>query len=305
MSFTAGPTAISHGVPVASVSAGIALFIRDDLGPNWSSILAAWDMFASDPLSEGLGVYTHSAITEWRPFDRRWAAEIRRELARVDGRRPFWRFRVADTHTLPAILFDLADMRPTRDQPRTSWLNIRLPLETSSTRLRDLALKLVDLLPIHVGTAGYMFGFREQAKPLAFDQIWAWARRFWGIEVVDLEQASWDTVRGPVSVNWLTVVDRGLAQGKVPDAASLGSYPKLVVHRSPRSLTFQATDEPTFGDRNHFEDVGGYVAAAQVLEPVLVRPSKDFVGMFTDHKSTARWAQRFLEPERWIDADLP
>jgi hypothetical protein len=172
------------------------------------------------------------------------------------------------------------------------------PAET----LESLARQLLDTLPIWVGTGGFAFSFDPRTRRPAFDQIWAWARRYWGIEVVDTQAASWDAIRGLPSGNWLTLLGDAFIDKRLPRlVADAGIIEPLSARRCQFGTVLRAGKGPLLGDLNEFEDMSPYERAAKVLEPALVADPTPFPGMFTDHESTKLWIRRFLEPGLWLE----
>ena len=174
---------------------------------------------------------------------------------------------------------------------------------------------LCEALPVQQGCAGYTCHVAQESRGAGFDQAWAWARRYYGLHVIDPVKTTWDAVNGLCGVNWLTVVGaRWLADPLQADAFDSLPAP-LRVHRlareeaPPRSagaiqrtVIVQAGERPTLGDQHQFDDLSAYTFASRAVEPALIAEPTSLPGMFSDHESTAPWLRRFLDPSSWRDS---
>jgi hypothetical protein len=296
------PTEMSGGQPVAWVTQGAVLYLRGSLGPVWPQLVDVWERLLAARRGEPWRYYRVWSDMRWRALDSAGLRALRELLARGESR-PFWKVEVANREATPDLSIEFADVRPTAGEERASYVRIRRPLDGAPDELRDSVLQLADALPFWVGSAGHLFNPVEAAWLPAFDQIWAWARRYWGVEVVDLRAGTWDALRGLTSVNWLTLLgDQFLeANASVNPGAASGA---LAARRTRHGVVLQAGARPVLGDINSFEEIAPYREAARLLEPALLADPTPFAGMFTDHESTLAWGRRFLEPEPWMDPDL-
>jgi hypothetical protein len=299
------PTVISKGLRVASVSQGIIVYIRGSLEPQWNQLLEFWDWLVRRRFWTGAVFVKSSADMEWRRFDELGLGQLRTRLHRSAAYRPVWRFEAGAGSELSDRSFEVTNLQPTFGRERASHTMVRLPFEADAQDLLEITNRLAGALVFHSGTAGYMFDFVEAEKPLAFDQIWAWARRYWGPEVIDTQAASWDILQGIYGVNWLTLIGNDLLDSKLSGIDLLSQHhPGIELKPIRHGVIVQAGLKPVLEDMNRFEDVSAYVAASQLLEPAFLKEPSDFMGMFTDHKSTVAWIRRFIEPDLWLEPEL-
>jgi Protein of unknown function (DUF3396) len=297
-------TEITKGQRVAAVSQGVMLWFRGALNPHWDSLLRIWDWLVESRFWNGPVYARTSADMRCRRFDELGLAHVRREILQSQKEGPVWRFEIGNGEQFPDRSFEFSSLQATLGLERASYIRLRLPVGTSPRELLEAANRMCGSAQFHGGTAGYMFSFAESERPLAFDQIWAWARRYWGIEVIDVSAGSWEVLRGTYGPNWLTMVSDQMIDSKLP-RVSLRSRlrPGVDIRPLHRGVMIQAGPRPLLGDMNRFEDVSVYAGASQLLEPVFLREPKDFPGMFTDHKSTAAWIRRFVEPDKWLEPE--
>jgi hypothetical protein len=296
------PTEITRSQPAAWVTQGLLLSVRGSFGPIWPELLDAWGILMRAAVAHGLTRYRIWSDPQWKPFDEAGRAFLTGEIQRAKGQRPAWKVEVVDRTECPELSFEFTDLHPTLGAERASFLLVRLPLDCPSRQLLEIALSLTDALPFWSGTAGYVFNASEAAWRLAFKQIWAWARRSWGIEIVDARASSWDALHGLRGVNWLTFLGRELIDAKLPGLVGGAPLPPhFIVRPRKHGIVVQAGDAPIVGDLNYFDDVSAYAAAAEFLAPVLITDPTPLPGRFTEEKSTKLWIRRFLEPGLWLE----
>jgi Type VI immunity for VRR-NUC len=297
-------TEISKGLQVAGVSQGVVLWYRGALTSQWESMANIWNLLQQRRFWNYPIFVRTSADMNWRRIDELGRGQIGIDIQRSSGQGPVWRFEASASPESCERGFEINNLQPTLGLARASHVMVRFPVETDEKELLQMTTRLADLFPYYTGSAGYFFSFVESKKPLAFDQIWAWSRRFWGVEVLDLQSASWEILNGIYGINWLTLIGNEMMSSKL-DKVDLTSqrHPTLDIRPLRHGLLVQAGPHPILGDMNHFEDVSAYVAASHLLGPAFLKEPKDFAGMFTDHKSTGAWIRRFLEPDKWLEPE--
>jgi Protein of unknown function (DUF3396) len=301
------PTELTSGVPVAWVTQGVLLYVRDfGLAPG--QLLSTWDDVMDSGLGSELRHYRYWHETAWQPLAQAGLSSLRAELQASIGQPYYWRFNLANRPVLPDVSLEIVSVPPTLGRDRASYVRIGLPVTASAGTLLALTSTLADRLPFWAGTAGFLFNPVESEWRAAFDQIWAWSRRYWAIEVADTRAGSWDVLGGLLNVNWLTLIGRDLIQmlAKEERSVRLKQPPaELRVHETMGGAMLQAGPAPLLGDLNRFEDWSAYSEAARLLEPALIAEPTAFAGMFADHVSTLSWTRRFLAPNAWLDPDRP
>jgi Protein of unknown function (DUF3396) len=302
-----GATELTSGVPVAWVTLGMLLYVRD-FGSARGELLSAWDHLMGSGLGSELRHFRHWDNTAWQTLPQAGLSSVRAELEGNVGQPYYWRLDLANRPVQPDVSLEIVSVPPTQGCARASYIHVNLPVSTTPRTLLDMTTALADRLPFWAGTAGFLFNPVESEWQPAFDQIWAWSRRYWAVEVADTRAGTWDVLRGLLNINWLTLLGRNLIEALSAQErpVRLEHTPAGVrVHETKGGVMVQAGPTPLLGDLNRFEDWSDYSEAARVLEPALVTEPTPFAGMFADHQSTCPWTRRFLAPNAWLDPDRP
>jgi len=185
--------------------------------------------------------------------------------------------------------------------PQASFCQIIFPDDAPPSLAIDAARGLADRLPLLSGHAGYTTLFKLLVKNQAFDQIYAWAKRYWGLEVEDLNRTLPVTLDGVKGANWLTLVGNdfwlrlqqagGGAEVQVPSSVA------MEVRAHARLLV--AGDRPVFADRNRGEFPDAYAAVERAIQPIKVVNHPEFDGRFREEHATGAWLHRLTEPTGW------
>lgn len=298
------PTEVSGGDRVAWVTQGVVLYIERDLGSVWDELMAAWDRLLARPWASALCAFRRWDEPVWRPWDAQYAAWARTDARGHGAARRYWKVELADQARFATTSIDWQDVPASHvgKYPRASYLRVRLPLGIPHHELLEVTRLLCDALPIQQGVAGYLCHVDEASRGAGFDQAWAWARRYYGLHVVDPVEVTWDAPRGLWGVNWLTVVGARWLDDPLQNAALDALPAPLRVTRAKHGIVLQAGDQPTIGDLNRFDDLSAYTLASRALEPALIGDPTSLPGMFDDHESTTVWLRRFVDPSRWANS---
>lgn len=290
--------------PLAWVTQGLVVYIRGAWTPLWDELVTAWQLVSASELGASLKYVRFSDEMEWRALGREGLQSVRHVIEQAGGRRPFWRVEAANQIERPESSVEFADLHTTAGRQRASYFRIRMPMASSPRSLLTIALHFLERVPALSGSAGYQFNAAEDGREAAYDQIWAWARRYWGVEVVNPQAGSWDALNGLLGVNWLTLVGADLRQQKL-SAIDFGTPADdgLEILPGRYGTIIQAGTSPKLGDLNNFEDISSYVAAARLVAPALIEKPSGFFGMFVDQKSAGPWVRRFLSPNEWLEPD--
>ena len=192
------------------------------------------------------------------------------------------------------------------DQPErlvevASLCQLQLPESASPDDLLVIARRLVDLLPFVSGHGGFAFTYDPWRKDQAFDQIYAWAKRFLGVDVHDLNRTLPLALDKAKAVNWLTLLGTGLwntlKDTRGGNAPRFG--PGIIVESGRYGVLIRAGDRPQTGDRNRREFPQLYAEVNQEIAPLLMRRHPEFAGRFAENNATEAWFSRFSEPAGW------
>jgi hypothetical protein len=298
------PTEIGGGARVAWVGLGVIVHIESDLVPIWNDLLAVFDQLLNRPWASALRVYRRWDEPAWRSWDASTRSWLEGDLKRHGAQRRYFKLSLADDASFPSAGFEWQDVAPSHDgaYPRASYVLVRLPMAAAPDELVALMKLLCDALPVQQGHGGYLCHVAEDSRGAGFDQAWSWARRYYGLHVVDSVQTTWDTPHGIWGSNWLTAVGNRWLQDPLTNLQGTAHAPPLTSISAQHALILRAGDRPTVGDQNQFDDLSAYTLASRALEPALIAEPSSLPGMFDDHDSTPLWIRRFVDPSAWQKA---
>lgn len=186
-------------------------------------------------------------------------------------------------------------------QEVASFCQVQLPDTADPEQLVVLARGLAEVLPFVSGHGGYSFSYDPWRKDEAFDQIHAWAKRYRGIDIPDLNLTLPLVRSAAKTVNWLTLVGHDL--WKLLARARGGAMPVfpagITVEHGTHGVLIRAGNLPQIGDRNRQEFSQLYAAVDRMLKPILIDAHPEFPGAFSDFEDTDAWLRRFSEPDHW------
>jgi hypothetical protein len=183
-----------------------------------------------------------------------------------------------------------------------AFARILVPLATNPALLLDLAMSIAGNVRFLSGHGGLVFVYHPWHKAAAFDYIFAKGRRFWGIDIEDLN-ASLPLMRdGIKGISWITML--GQVPGRVVNATSLRlDRPPhdVVVHRERHGYVFNIGSAPTAGDINRpGPELDPYFRFGGCIAPLMLTHHPDFGGaLFVRTGSTLGWVRRFVDPQGW------
>jgi hypothetical protein len=298
------PTQVTRFSPLAWVTQGLVIYIRGSWASQWQDLQRVWQWVAASEFAAGFHHARFSDRMDWRQIGPEGIYPVLRAVEQAAGRRPFWNVSVANRAEQPDLSFEFSDVHATHGRERASFVRMRFPLDTPADALLKTTLALADIAPVWAGSAGYQFSAREDGREVAWDQIWAWARRYWAVEVVNTQAGSWDVLKGLLGVNWLTLLGGEFMRAHfntTPLVWDSSSHVEMTHRRN--ALVIRAGPRPICGDLNVFEDVSPYATVSRLVEPALVRQPTGFFGMFADQGSAGCWVRRFLEPQKWMEPE--
>jgi len=181
-----------------------------------------------------------------------------------------------------------------------SFCQVLFPPNTNHTKVYELALGLANSLDFLSGHAGYSCVFDPWRKFTAFDTIYAWAKRYWGLDVQDLNltlPCVLDAIKG---ANWLTMVgsefwDRLTFSGeKFPQFKTA-----VTVTATKFGKMIRAGEVPVLADRNRREFPIEYAEVEAALWDLKLQDHPEFAGRFGVEEATMKWFRRLKEPAKW------
>lgn len=251
-----------------------------------------WDS-VDDPLLTRQGYLARGRGESW-PF----CAVVR---SRIADRRPF-EFQLWDGKETDSYSLNFRCVRERHGAPSHAFVRFMFPLSIDCRLLQALAERCADVLPIRSGHGGLCLSYRAWDKERGFTLAYARARRWWGLDIEDLNLTlplMTDRIKG---AQWLTVLG-GRFAGRPDVAAKLerSSSPVVEVSRRRNAAVIVAGPHPVVGDQ-HQADPGlaPYEAVARMVQPVTLERHPDFGGEhFPEHGNTIGWLHRFTDPEGW------
>ena len=183
---------------------------------------------------------------------------------------------------------------------QASFCQVIFPDGTAPEVAFAMAAGMADHLDILSGHCGYSALFKSTDKAGAFDQIYAWAKRFLGLEVEDMNRTASVVLDGIKGANWLTLIGPRwipfLNLAKRPSGATTHG---LEVHQRGRAILLAAGPRPVLADRNRGEFPLAYAEAEQLIAPMKIDRHPEFAGRFDEELATMPWLRRLLDPAGW------
>lgn len=184
-----------------------------------------------------------------------------------------------------------------------AFVRILVPLNTDPQVLREFATTVADNVELYSGHGGIVFVYDPWHKVEAMDGIYAQARRFWGIDVEDLNATLPFMKEGIKDVNWITLVGHKFASegGVEQDLGPLATEQNVTIEQRQHASVLIAGSEPVVGDQHRpDQSLDPYYAVAGALRPLFLTHHPDFSGeRFIENGNTLGWIRRFLEPAGW------
>jgi hypothetical protein len=135
----------------------------------------------------------------------------------------------------------------------------------------------------------------------AFDQIYGWSKRYWGLEVEDLNRTLPVALGGAKGANWLTLIGNELWQRleEANDRLENEVAEPLHVYGAAFGKVIIAGERPVLADRNRGEFPDAYAMAERMIEPVKITEHPEFPGRFEEESATMPWLRRLTHPDEW------
>lgn len=227
-----------------------------------------------------------------------WNAVARHRFETVElpelRRRENWGYGFDDGQPRDTQLFMFHGSRPHTEAGRASFYRFEFAWNTDPAVIHQLACDLIDFVPCLSGTGGYSFRYSTENLKESFDQMYAWARRYWGIEAQHLDRTVKYVLSGIKTVNWLTIVGRELME-REPAALDEAKRRAFSFQETPLGIVFQAEEKQRFGDVNRQEDLPEFKAIASALLPLQIQEHQSFGGTRWTDDNTYAYLRRFTD----------
>lgn len=196
--------------------------------------------------------------------------------------------------------FTVQGVPPEGGKGRASFCQALFPNNVDLEGIVHLAKRLTDAVPFLSGHAGYSALFNAAQKDAAFDTIYAWAKRYPGLEVEDLNVTTKYVLGGIKGANWLTLVGTELWRRLTESAKGEPRFaPGVALTRAAHGVILRAGQAPMLGDRNRRQWPELYIDVERKLVPIKLAEHGEFSGRFEEESATGAWLRRLLEPKVW------
>jgi len=276
---------------------GLTLYLPE--APTREQVLAAWDAYRAVCPPDRMQLVKSVRMLDFEPLER---PEDPRSVIpyladqdeRLDEGLMVWDGELTDfwSFTVQGVVMEEVDA--------ASFCHFLFPSDTNPDAILWLARGLAERLPFLSGHAGYTCVFDPSRKAGAFDAIYAWSKRYLGLEVEDLSLTLPLVLDAAKGANWLTLLGTPLLEraGGV-DALRAALPPLIDVFAGRNGVVLRAGEAPVLADRNRGEFPDAYAAVEAALQPIKLREHPEFVGRFEEEEETMPWLCRLVQPEEW------
>lgn len=185
-----------------------------------------------------------------------------------------------------------------------AFVRFLMPLDTTPSLLHEAASSIADHVRLRSGHAGPCSIYDSRLIEDAFDAIYPLARRYWGLDLEDLNDTLPLTATRIKGINWLTLVGNALLAEHPKVSAEINELrgtPHVALEGKAHGVVLRAGAEPVAGDQNHPDgSLDPYFAVGRALAPLHLDQHPDFPGKgFLRHGNTVGWIRRFADPHGW------
>jgi hypothetical protein len=311
---------IRSGQVLSKVMQDLTVYVA---GPSVEELEYLIDLYQSICPSHARVKYKIAELDYWAPLSRPVLTASGRAAAAAGVREPYLepvRRRIREGR---AFELQFWDGRSIKD-PEGSWsfncrrilkratglhafVRILMPAAAASEILRRAATGITNNVELYSGHGGLAFVYNPELKEDAFDAIYAQARRFWGVDVEDLNDTLPLMKNSIKGVNWITLLGRRLASDDASAIAVESSLERLavahgvIVEQLRHGSVVIAGPKPVTGDQHRVgNELDNYVKVANALKPLFLDQHPDFPSeRFLKNGNTLGWIRRFLEPAGW------
>jgi hypothetical protein len=200
---------------------------------------------------------------------------------------------------------------------RASFCEVIVPADADHEALARLAGDLVAVLPVRSGHGGFSAYAQKHVRPDPYGQVFSWCRRFFGLGVGYLDGFLEFMPGRVLGAGWLTVLGPTFAQYLAERAPLRFESAGITVRGTSGGVIIRAGDAPTLGDVQRGEFPALLAEVEQYLLPLKangwhrtstmvkaghwwLQETDDLPGAFTEHRATAAWLNRLLDPAGFL-----
>jgi len=182
-----------------------------------------------------------------------------------------------------------------------SFVRFLLPLDTDVSVLKQVAIDISENVEFFSGHGGMVFVYDTWMKNAAFQHIYAHARRFWGIDIEDLN-ATLPLMKTSIKgISWTTLLGKNFISSAGLRIDQLLKINDVDIEENDFGIVITIGEKPVVGDQNRPDlSLNAYYKVAKILEPLFLQDHPDFYGeRFVEQGNTVGWFRRFIEPTGW------
>jgi hypothetical protein len=251
-------------------------------------------------------------LPDWDPVADPDLTKSGRAAAQSGIRRPYLepvRNRIRDQREFHLQIWDGLEQASTHftcgrvevDEGFASFVRMCFPLDTDLEAVVDIAETLADSVDFISGHGGLALLYDGWNKYDSFTQHYALARRWWGLDLEDLNLTLPWMNTALKGAQWLTLVGHQFVNdfGLEPEFGRFSSGVR--VQSKAKGVVIRAGQEPIQGDQ-HTSTPGldAYIEVATALQHCTVDPPDEFTGDgFMNNGNTQGWFHRFFDPSGW------
>ena len=189
----------------------------------------------------------------------------------------------------------------TEDDEQQAFVRVLLPLDRDLDTLLDFARAIADSAEFSSGHAGLSYVFDPDLAADALDAFYALAKRYWGIDVAELDAPLAVVAERIKGVDWLTLLGDDLLPPVADELGALAREADIGVERHTHGVLIRAGAEPHPGDQNRkASSPDAYRRVARAIAPLFPDEFPDLGGeKFIDTGDTLAWVRRFIDPAGW------
>jgi hypothetical protein len=277
----------------------LLIFVADPPGPKVAR--AIYDLYAArwgDRIRSYGSTAFGALLLNWTPAAQHaFEADLIPKLRQFDD----WGYVLTDGQPSGSWIFMFHGYRPVSEAGKASFFRVEFDWQFDAAELLRFATDILSHIECVSGYGGYVLQgrFRGPNGNAAYDQAYAWARRYWAVQVYNLDVAVDHALDGYFSPNWLTIIGDRLAQ-RSPEALRAAEAAAYRAFTTPGGVILQAAPVPTLGDRHRRETLDGYEHIAKALMPIQVPHHGPFGGTRWTEDATLAWVRRFTDPSGFV-----
>jgi hypothetical protein len=310
---------LHQGAPIGFAKVDVSAYLVEPSIPELDALVAAYER-ACPPGS--VVRYLISEIPDWDSVAQPLQLTIRGRYAHAQGMKyPFIapvRERLRTGRAFALKLWDGKNVGGFSSEDSWSFSCDRLHIRDSGLHAAvravfpatvdpeipyRFALDVANSAGFHSGHGGLSFSYNQWHKQDAFTAIYPRARRYWGIDIHDLNLTlplMRDAIKG---VGWLTMLGaRFLSLPEIEGpVAALRGRDHVSLAACKHGVVIRAGLQPEAGDSNRLHPgLQPYFDVAAALKSLYVADHPDFMGEgFIQNGNTLGWIRRFIEPSGW------